>query len=364
MNWTRMLLPLVLCCGVLVSAPGLGDSIAPSSINETLGVGESTIISKTITITTQPPTTALVDVFFLADTTGSMYGEIAAVKAGAGSIMASTSTLGNVAYGVGEYKDFDGDPFAYQQNVDITTNTAMVQSAIDTWGASGGGDWEEAQLFAMNEVATGSTWRPGSTRILVWFGDAPGHDPSGGITEAAVITSLNAENIVVEALDVYYLDELGQATAITNATSGHLYSGVDSGAIVTQITDAIAAVFDDYGMVSLGLSGAPAGVSVTASPASHVGTFDRSVENEFDFDVTFTGVTPGVYDFEIQALVDGGIVATETDHIVVEDIIPEPATIVIWSLLGVCFAGAYRLRRRNGWSKSTTRAIHDMIDRG
>ena len=45
-------------------------------------------------------------------------------------------------------------------------------------------------------------------------------------------------------------------------------------------------------------------------------------------------------------------------------IIPEPATIVIWSLLGVCFAGAYRWRRRNGWSKSTTRAIHEVIDRG
>ena len=43
--------------------------------------------------------------------------------------------------------------------------------------------------------------------------------------------------------------------------------------------------------------------------------------------------------------------------------IPEPATIVIWSLLGLTFAGAYRWRRRNGWSKGTTEAIHEMIDR-
>jgi len=31
-----------------------------------------------------------------------------------------------------------------------------------------------------------------------------------------------------------------------------------------------------------------------------------------------------------------------------QNIVPEPATIVIWSLLGMCFAGAYRWRRRNG----------------
>ena len=47
-------------------------------------------------------------------------------------------------------------------------------------------------------------------------------------------------------------------------------------------------------------------------------------------------------------------------------VVPEPATIVIWSLLGLTFAGAYRWRRRHGttWSKDTTEAIHEMIDRG
>jgi len=50
-------------------------------------------------------------------------------------------------------------------------------------------------------------WRSLSKRIIVWFGDAPGHDPicaavSGGapITEASVTTKLAAEGIAVLAI--------------------------------------------------------------------------------------------------------------------------------------------------------------------
>ena len=101
--------------------------------------------------------------------------------------MAGTSGLGDVAYGVGEYKDV-GDPFVYRLNQDITTDTAAVQTGINAWVASGGGDWPEAQLYALYQVANTVAWRPGSTRIIIWFGDAPGHDPAGpppGVTEAA-----------------------------------------------------------------------------------------------------------------------------------------------------------------------------------
>ena len=93
--------------------------------------------------------------------------------------MAGTAGLGDVAYGVGEYKDVGDDPFVYRLNQDITTDTAAVQTGIDAWVASGGGDWEEGQLYALYQVANTVSWRAGSTRILIWFGDAPGHDPAG-----------------------------------------------------------------------------------------------------------------------------------------------------------------------------------------
>ena len=62
---------------------------------------------------------------------------------------------------------------------------------------------------------------------------------------------------------------------------------------------------------------------------SDISIFTCIEENYFD--VTFTGVTPGTYDFPIYAMVDGGIVAIESDSITVggTPTVPEPATILL-----------------------------------
>ena len=130
---------LVLLIPVNVLAVGGGDTVDPSSYATSLKPGQSATISKTVTISAGTPISAKVDVFFLADTTGSMSTALSNVKNGAAAIMAGTSGLGDVAYGVGEYKDV-GDAFVYRRNQDITTDTAAVQTGINAWGASGGGD--------------------------------------------------------------------------------------------------------------------------------------------------------------------------------------------------------------------------------
>ena len=72
--------------------------------------------------------------------------------------MAGVSGLGNVAYGVGEYKDV-GDVFVYRLNQDITDESpATVQTGINAWGATGGGDKPEAQLYALDQVANTVNW--------------------------------------------------------------------------------------------------------------------------------------------------------------------------------------------------------------
>jgi len=337
------LLFAVVCLFAIAPMAVLADSISPDTFSATLGVGESVTITKTVTVDAGTPTSSKVDVFFLADTTGSMGSALSAVKAGASSILSSLSGLGDVAFGVGEYRDIY-DAFTYRTNTTLTTNTATAQSGINMWNAGGGGDGPEAQLYALEEVAETTPWREGSKRIVVWFGDYYGHDPRAGSTEASAIAALNAEDVVVQALNVGYgaLDATGQATRITDATGGDLYNGVQASTIVDTIKKSVEDVFAKYSTVSLDLGDVPDGVEVTTSPA-YTGSWTREESRDFTFDVTFTGVEAGTYDFDIDALVDRGVAATEKDSIVVTGEVPEPGTML---LLGSGLLGLAALRRR------------------
>ena len=360
MNKTRKLMGAALVLGLVPTA--WADSIYPSSASMTLAVGGSTTIHKTVTV--DNATTSKVDVFFLADTTGSMGGSIAGIIGSASSILSTAAGLGDVAFGVGEYKD-TLDAYRYRLNQDITTNQAAAQAGINLWSASGGHDGPEANLFALQQVANTTTWRAGSERILVWFGDAPGHDPDGGATLSSATAALTGAGVQVEAIDVgngasdgFGLNDCttswcgssieggaassGQATAITGATGGNFHTSANSSAIVAVINNAINSAVQNYSSVGLDLSEVPFGVSVVSTPSSYTGAWDRSVSRSFGFDVTFTGDAPGTYDFSIYGTVDGGRIASEIDHVVVTSA-PEPGII---SLMGLGLAGPAVSRRR------------------
>ena len=158
----------------VLGGAALADSVAPATYSDTLAIGESVTIGTTVTVDAGGPDSATVDVFFLADSTGSMGGQIAQAKANANTIISSLSGLGDVHFGVGEYKD-TFDAFTYRTNTALTGNTSAVTAGINAWSASGGGDFPEANLIGLERVAKETAWRDGSTRIVVMFGDAVGH---------------------------------------------------------------------------------------------------------------------------------------------------------------------------------------------
>ena len=137
-----------------------------------------------------------------------------AVKAGAAAILGDPALASfDVAWGVGNYRDFPvpaPNSYAFQHQLSPTTDHTQADLAIGAWSADEGGDTSEGQFFALHELATnaGIGWRPDSKRIVVWFGDAPGHDPictdltglASAITEASVTAELTAADITVVAV--------------------------------------------------------------------------------------------------------------------------------------------------------------------
>jgi hypothetical protein len=161
-------------------------------------------------------------------------------------------------------------------------------------------------------------------------------------------------NIQVQAIDVSpfsfsSLNSTGQAVRIANATGGHFYSGINAGSIVSTITSAITTTIDEYSTVGLGVEGLGTGVGVSITPvAGYTGAYTRDVDRNFTFNVTFTGLTAGADEsFHINALVDGAVVAVESDHITVNGTgtIPEPGTMALMGLGLVALVGVSRRRK-------------------
>ena len=236
----RVILPLVaLAASILVGAAiAANPGVDPQTVTNTVNPGDSFTVAKTVHTPVIPPNP---DIIFLADTTGSMGPAIANVQANATTIMnniAATPGIGSPEFGAANYTDFGcSDPFPFHLDQAVTASVPAVQTAINTWAAGNGCDVPEAQLNALFQLATdpsvGFRAAGSSTRIIVWFGDSNGHDPSNGHSLADVISALTAApGIRVLAVPVSTpsgngLDTGGQATAITSATGGVLVGSTD-----------------------------------------------------------------------------------------------------------------------------------------
>ena len=210
------------------------------------------------------------DIFLLADATASMKEEIEMIQMRFGNLVAARrNASSDVSFGVGFYRD-EQDSVSFMNIQPITNNIDAVTTAINSLVAEGDTDDAEANLYALSQVATLDSigWRDGSRKILVYMGDAPGHEPTcpgGGtpITRDVVIDQLNEKGIAVVATnfaesereglnDVTYSSENseyacptftkargGQASQITSETLGALEQASNPKTLVDVIRDTI-----------------------------------------------------------------------------------------------------------------------------
>ncbi|TCC01952.1 hypothetical protein [Kribbella soli] len=305
------------------------------------------------TVTVQIPQSRIppkADVYLLADTTFSMHDVISAVQSGIGAIVSDPAFAGfDLAWGAGNYKDFPvgPNPYAFQHQLAPTPGVADVNAAVAIWTASDGFDIPEGQLFALQQVATDPAigWRTDSKRIVVWFGDAPGHDPvcsalSGvpDVTEGTATAALVAAGITLVAVSTntgtadaldgdptqFATDygpcpvggSAGQATRMTAATPGGTHTvGVDAAQIVNTLIPLINAAVHSIADVHLQPTGSIAQFVTSITPPSY-GPLPGNTPHTLPFDVTWTGVVDCEEDEQtftgtLDVIADGVVVATK-----------------------------------------------------
>jgi hypothetical protein len=179
------------------------------------------------------------------------------------------------------------------------------------------GTFAEDGINGLFQVSTGAVdFRPNSSRIVLLIGDAPSHDPSNGHSLASAISALQAADATVLALDLSGLNSTGQATAITNATGGQLFSGINP----SEVSDTILAALNNLPVtVTHQLRDCDPNLNVSLSPASRTVTSGE--------DATFTetvsvsaGAVPGStltcsVDFLINGTLAPGFTESITEHV-------------------------------------------------
>ncbi|HEX6558712.1 MAG TPA: PEP-CTERM sorting domain-containing protein [Longimicrobiales bacterium] len=344
----RALVALGVSIAVLATASTTqAQSITPPTYTANMFVGQTITIHKTITLA--PTGANLVDLFFLADNTGSMYGIISNAQSGATAILGGLPGGVNYNFGVGHYlgdpSEGGYDPFSYQTITPLTSDQTAAQAGINTWFASGGGDTPEANFYALQQVANTTAWRTGSQRLVVWFGDAPSHTVT--TTQAQAIAAMQGVNAQAIAFNSWgpgtALDESGQATAVASATGGsviHNASTLSPSAFASAVTSAISTASASLDLV-FGSTLVGTGLTLSFLCTDILGCNNVAGGASRTFDVSLTANAPGTYDFSVFA---NGVAATEVDRITVTSgVVPEPST---WILLATGLFGVGLVARR------------------
>jgi hypothetical protein len=200
-----------------------------------------------------------VDIVFVFDTTGSMGGEINAMKTAAINFADALAASGiDYRLGLTEYKDFPKSPcggtsdFPYKvyNGGNLTSSKTTFQGWISGLRASGGADWPESLLAALSHTVSDQKWRGGSARkIAIVITDAPPHDDghscnAEGNRLANVISKLVSNGIVTHVVSDSTYSANKQIASATGGSFFPIRGTSDFSDIIDTIADIISCSFD------------------------------------------------------------------------------------------------------------------------
>lgn len=312
---------VVASVGVVAPAP-LAAAVAgvdPARVELTVPPGGDSTFAATVTAPAVAPNPEIV---FLADTTGSMDPALANVRNNLPSIIDQVRAAQPTArFGVAEYKEQRDGARVFRVDAGLTDNRTAVVNGAQQWlyNVGGGGQPQTDFINAQFQLATGAvTFRPQGTRVIAWFGDARSNDPSLGHTLSATVNSLRAAGIRVVAVPVTGtsgpgLDERGQATTLTNGTSGVLMPTQSATGVANAILSGIKAL-------TVAVTAVPTcDQQLTLTPTPAMRTVRSGATAAFSERVAVRpGTTGGVYRCTVDFQVNGmsvGYTQTVTVHV-------------------------------------------------
>ena len=158
----------------------------------------------------RPEQSAVIDVAFCLDTTGSMSGLLEGAKQKIWSIVNTVSSAQPkpvLRIALVAYRD-EGDAYVTQK-FDFTTDLETMYSRLRDFQAGGGGDTPEHVNRALHEAANGLSWsgNPGALKIIYLVGDAPPHmDYQDGYDYRRITKDAASKGIIVNTVQCGTID--------------------------------------------------------------------------------------------------------------------------------------------------------------
>ncbi len=271
-----------------------------------------------------------------------------------------SATYGDATYCGGSY--YSACDYAYALNQSITINRTAVKNAINGLNLGNGYDGPEdyTRVFYESYADTRIGWRSGAKRIFVHFGDSVPHDnnlyegipayasytynySTGGdpgrneimdvtsdpskigvgnddLDFQKVLAAMKDNNVILLEVHSSSYDSVYWNNWV-NRTGGGLYYISTSG---TGLASAILSLVNTSAsnIATLSLTTVPASYAswVSTTPESYTNFTIPSAGVDKSFAVIVTppaGTLPGVYNFKIQAIADGGLIGEQNVSITV-----------------------------------------------